>query len=74
MEDTMSDRILIGEIERAGLPISAVAVNPASHLADAALTHMRWVKRETCFVLEWFNPLSREWQEVPCLISEEDKP
>lgn len=74
----MSERIIIGEGERAGLPISAPITTPESNHAHWPKTSVRWVRKGSesspqYFVLECFDPNELKWFEVPCVIPEEHK-
>lgn len=62
MSDKPSERIVLGEGERAGLPISARLLKEA----PAGLYKVRWRHCGTHFVLEFFDMMAREWVEVPC--------
>lgn len=58
------ERVIIGETERAGLPISA-PLNP-----DNTLATLRWRNMGASFVLEqYIIPVqgSGRWVEVPCV-------
>lgn len=64
--DMNNERIVIGEIERAGLPISA----PVYEFGEIAyeLGQVRWRQTETSFVLEQFRAgiTGNHWCEVMC--------
>jgi len=68
----VSKRIIIGEMERAGLPISAPVITPDRHTFHE-FPPARWVQKgvdsqPSYFVLEAWNATTAEWQEVPCVI------
>jgi len=56
----MSDRMIIGESERAGLPMSA----PVSR-EQIIRTSVRWKHNGDSFSLEFWNDCERRWIEVP---------
>ncbi len=55
-------RVIIGECERAGLPISAPEVRRNE---GDFVTQVRWVKKNDTYVLEFFNVILQLWEEVP---------
>lgn len=55
------ERIIIGEAERAGLPISAPVIHNET---DCNAVGMRWVRRDQSFALEVFREMFG-WIEVP---------
>lgn len=73
----MSERIIIGESERAGHPISA----PVEKSGDGfPSTMIRWRHTGTSFVLEQWkknvHPSGKPfgiWVEVPCVMPEQGK-
>jgi len=65
-------RIIIGESERAGLPISAPLQKP--HTGDVPEIKLRWRNTGTSFVLELWRMVDNseskwEWVEIPCVES-----
>jgi hypothetical protein len=64
----MSKRVVIGEGERAGWPISAEVIHQGSSLPSAP--DVRWRQMDGYFILEWFNHRTGAWQEVPCIAPE----
>jgi hypothetical protein len=58
-------RIIIGESERAGLPISAPI--EMKRLGDTPATScpFRWHKKKDSFSLEYWT--GDDWMEVPCV-------
>ncbi len=61
-------RLVIGEGERAGLPISA----PIQSLdaPGTLVAEIRWHKRDGYFALQWWNRSQQKWLDVPVV---EDK-
>jgi len=55
-------RIIIGENERAGLPISAPIADETE-----TLPMLRWRRNEHSFSLEYWCTLTKKWREVPCV-------
>lgn len=66
------NRLIIGETERAGLPISAPVVKPDHSGQPIMQGALRWRKRpEGDFVLEQYGRhgcCSYGWHEVPCIV------
>ncbi len=65
-------RIIIGESERAGLPISAPLQKPC--VDEVPEIKLRWRNTGTSFVLELWRLVSAseskwEWTEIPCVES-----
>ena len=71
----MSDRIIIGESQQAGLPISA-PIGEGGGREPFLAPSIRWVKRggpQGHFVLEAFNGYTSQWQEVPFVDTPNEK-
>ena len=59
----MSERIIIGEMDQAGLPISAPVATDSS-TCSYKISGVRWVKHDHYFALEQFDVFLRRWVEV----------
>jgi hypothetical protein len=62
---TPSDRIIIGENQIAGLPISAPVTTEENVDIHCPI---RWCHNGTSFVLAYFCISTSKWIEVPCVI------
>lgn len=75
----MSERIIIGETEQAGHPISAPVIEYDKSLDYCPTGIIRWRHTGTSFVLEqWFKNVGcgvppGHWREVPCVIEKDPK-
>lgn len=67
-DKTKPERVIIGEGERAGLPVSApIGPSPVPQLPGV----LRWRKAGETFVLEQYGRsgcCSFGWHEVPCIV------
>lgn len=62
----MSERIIIGEKEQCGLPISAPMVPKKKFVFEAG--SVRWRRQDDYFVLEQWSDFQRKWIEIPCVV------